>query len=168
MGRLLPIDSIGTPTRWLLVFNRKAETWWGHIAACGTYKHVRAFGYVAASDAYIFYDVQFDGTRLCIARGDHARRLMADWTQDADVLSVEARPGLNCQRWWQPLLCTTATAHLVGLPSGALRPDRLYAHCLRNGAISIGRTQGPPGPDRSDAGAAHEDCPAAAGAGASD
>lgn len=168
MGQPLSTDSIGAPTRWLLVFNHKAETWWSRLAACGRLKHVRAFGYVAESDAYVFFDPQFEGMSIQIARGDGARRLMVEWCQDADVLAVNASRSLQ-QRWFMPLLCTTAIAHLIGLPFTALRPDALYRKCLQNGATVInGQTsRHSPGPTGPDAAAAHADCPAAAGGSAS-
>lgn len=166
MGRLIPTDTIGTPTRWLLVFNRKASSWWTSLVAMGRYKHVRTFGYVASADAYIFYDVQFGRTILAIARGDGARRLMLEWCQDADVLSIPAAPGLSrAFPGIVPMLCTTAVARLVGVRCVA-RPDALWRECLRNGAIPIGQSSNSPSPARPDAAAAHEDCPAAAGPGA--
>lgn len=165
MGRLLPTDSIGAPTRWLLVFNHKAETWWSRLAACGRLKHVRAFGYVADADAYVFFDPQFEGMSIQIARGDGARRLMVEWCQDADVLAIDARPSFLIFRFFMPLLCTTAIAHLIGLPVSALRPSALYRKCLQNGATVVnGQTsRHSPGPAGPDAAAAHADCPAAAG-----
>ncbi len=170
MGYLIPTDSIGTPTRWLLVFDRQASSWWADLVAMGRYKHVRAFGWVAASDAWIFYDVQFGRTILSVARGDGARRLMLEWCGDADVLVV-SNPGQKVHlltRFPVPLLCTTSIAHLIGLPGRALRPDALYRKAIRNGAIRIGRTKGTTDHARPDVAAAHEDCAAAAGAGASD
>lgn len=165
MGQPLSTDSIGAPTRWLLVFNHKAETWWSRLAACGRLKHVRAFGYVAGSDAYVFFDPQFEGMSIQIARGDGARRLMVEWCQEADVLRWDRRatPGHRF-RCWMPLLCTTAIAHLIGLPFTALRPDALYRKCLQNGATVVnGQTsRHSPGPAGPDAAAAHADCPAAA------
>lgn len=142
MGRLLPIDAIGTPSRWLLVFNRRASSRWTSFIALGRYKHVRCFGYVADADAYIFYDVQFGRTILAVARGDGARRLMLEWCQDADVLAIISSPSHEAAKIIvTPLLCTTAIAHLVGLPAGALRPDTLFRQCLRHGATRVSYEQ---------------------------
>ena len=142
MGDPLDADAIGQPARWLVVFNREATTWWTSLVACGHFKHVRAFGYVSDCDAWIFYDVQFSGTTLCIARGNAAARQMTEWMVDADVLMMEAasgtmpamRPMRLWARIWCPLLCTTTIASLLGLPGSAWRPDALYSQCLRHGA----------------------------------
>lgn len=143
MGRPLPTDIIGSPTRWLVVFDRSASSWWTSLIALGHYKHVRAFGYIFDADAYLFYDVQLGGTRLHLARGDGARALMMEWTADADVLVIEARKARNSNfRPFRPLVCTTAVAHLLGL-RGALRPDAFYRQCLRHGATSVGGSHGP-------------------------
>jgi hypothetical protein len=150
MGRPLATDIIGSPTRWLIVFDRKAASWWASLIALGRYKHVRAFGYVHDADAYIFYDVQFSGTRLQLARGDGARALMLEWTADADVLAIDQREKLQINQAGdfgrfsaiiRPLLCTTAIAHLVGLP-GALRPDAFFRQCLSYGATPVGGLHG--------------------------
>jgi hypothetical protein len=160
MGHPLETDVISAPTRWILVFDREAASWWTSFIAFGRYKHVRAFGFVHDADSYVFYDVQFTKTTIQIARGAGARALMLDWTVNADVLRYDGRfsaekPGGKAGKtpaFWgrffrpfgpfRPLLCTTAIAHLIGLPGGALRPDALYRQCLRNGAVAIhGLTQ---------------------------
>jgi hypothetical protein len=146
MGEPLLLDIIDAPTRWLLVFDREAASWWSRLIACGRYKHVRTFGYIHELGAYVFYDVQFSGTRIQLARGDGARALMLEWTANADVLryDVSFSAGLSAAfpLLFRPFLCTTAVAHLVGLP-GALRPDAFYRQCLQNGAVIVhGRTQG--------------------------
>ncbi|HEY1433074.1 MAG TPA: hypothetical protein VGF39_15820 [Stellaceae bacterium] len=117
-----------------------------NLIACGHYKHVRAFGYVHECDAYLFYDVQLGGTVLQLARGDGARALMTEWAASADVLVIE-KLGISpspIARFFQPLLCTTAIAHLLGLPGAlpCLRPDALYRACLKNGAIPVGGCHG--------------------------
>jgi hypothetical protein len=151
MGRPLPLDVIGAPTRWLVVFDREASSWWASLVAFGYYKHVRAIGHVYDLDAWLFYDVQFGGTILQIARGDGARRLMAEWAAGADVLAypticltIDGHSKPKKLFWcpltfFRPLLCTTAVAHLLGLPGALLlRPDALYRACIKNGATRVG------------------------------
>jgi hypothetical protein len=135
MGRPLETDIAAAPARWLLVFARAASSWWANLVACGRYKHVRAIGYLYDLDAWLFYDVQFGGTTLTVARGAAAARLFGTWIAGADVLVIEAGKRRVSLRL-RPLLCTTAIAHLVGLP-GALRPDALYRQCVRHGAVKI-------------------------------
>ena len=146
----------------MLVFNRQAISWWTNFIAFGHYKHVRAFGYVHDADAYVFYDVQFSGTIIQIARGDGARALMLEWTANADVLRYDGRfsaafpqPFRSFSALFRPFICTTAIAHLIGLPGAllTLRPDALYRACIESGAVAIhGLTgQSTPAPAGSDA-----------------
>ena len=140
MGRPISTDAAGSPTRWLIVFDLTAATWWASLIALGRYKHARTFGHVHACDVWLFYDCQFFHTTIQIARGEEARRLIAEWTADADVLAIDAR--LNVGRWasgwWpMPLICTTAVARLIGLPCCALRPDAFRRQCLRHGATIV-------------------------------
>ena len=157
MGHPISTDVIGAPTRWMLVFNRQAISWWTNFIAFGRYKHVRAFGYVHDADAYVFYDVQFSGTIIQIARGDGARALMLEWTANADVLrwDIGTFGTLSRRVPFVPFLCTTAIAHLIGLPGAllTLRPDALYRACIESGAVAIhGLTgQSTPAPAGSDA-----------------
>jgi hypothetical protein len=166
MGRVVATDSIGSPTRWMLVFDRSSSLWWANLIP-GRYKHVRAFGYVHDCDTYVFYDVQFVGTTLQLARGEHARRLMVEWTADADVLRYDGGSAPLNRAWCLPFLCTTAIAHLIGLPGGTLRPTAFHKQCLRYGATPFGEANGcpaedPASPRRSDACAADVDGLAAA------
>ena len=168
MGRPLARDVIGRPTRWLIAFDREAASWWTNFIAFGHYKHVRAFGYVDEADAYVFYDVQFTGTVIQVARGAGARALMGEWAANADLLRYDSgfiRPSggfiQSLARFIRPLICTTAIAHLLGLP-GALRnwrPDGFYRACIESGAKVIihGRTEGTTPAAGSDAGPADVD-----------
>jgi hypothetical protein len=80
MGRLQAIDaqpgsagdSMGTPTRWLVVFDKAASSWWTSLIAFGKYKHCRAFGWVEAVGCYVFVDCQFGGMTVQVARGSGA------------------------------------------------------------------------------------------------
>ena len=133
MGQPIPINTTSSPTRWLIVFDRRAATWWADLVALGRRKHVRAFRHVF-EDVWLFYDVQFRGTVIHVVRYEQARQLVAEWTADADVLSIAAQPSGH---WFpRPLLCTVAVARLLGLPC-ALRPDALYRECLRHGATIV-------------------------------
>lgn len=122
----------GAPRQWIIVFDRKAATWWINWLPLGKYKHVRAFGYVPEAKAFIFYDVAFDRTMIAIACDQAATALIREWLTDADAISMPARAaGLPAPRigFW----CVQAIKHLIGLRSGALRPSALWRDCLRQG-----------------------------------
>jgi hypothetical protein len=138
VGHPIPTDASGSPTRWLIVFDRRAATWWASLVALGRHKHARCFGYIHACDAWLFYDCQFFHTTIQVARGEEAKRLIAEWTADADVLAMNA--GTSGRFWpglFRPMLCTTAVARLLGLPCRALRPDAFRRQCLRHGATIV-------------------------------
>lgn len=124
------------PLTWLVVFQSKSSMWWINRFVPGRFKHVVAAGWVEASKVWIFYEVYWGRTSVQAmpeAEGTaYFGRLMgAD--PDAAVLRVEARearPACFRLGFW----CVPAVKHLVGLRSGALRPDRLWRDCIASGA----------------------------------
>jgi hypothetical protein len=137
MGQPIPTDASGSPTRWLVVFDRRAATWWADLVAFGVRKHARCFRQVSG-DVWLFYDVQFSGTFIHVVRHEEARRLVAEWIADADVLQIQvADPVRKLQLPLMPHICTVAVARLLGLPSRALRPDAFFRALLQHGATII-------------------------------
>jgi hypothetical protein len=122
----------GEPLRWHVCFSRRAATPWMACLPIGTYKHVRAFGCVTAINTWIFFDPALDRTAIKIARGDAVRALMLEWLADADVVTMPAatrtRMVPRLGGW-----CVPQVKALLGLRSGALRPDALFDDCLRHG-----------------------------------
>lgn len=130
---ILPTDGAGAPTRWMLVFRRRSTYRWVNWLVPGEFKHVRAYGFVAECDAYIFFDPGWGRIVVSIVRGKAFRIVIRDFAEDAVVVafdSVASRP----PRLFFPFCCTTAIAALIGIRSGALLPDRLFHQCLRSGA----------------------------------
>jgi hypothetical protein len=125
----------GEPTQWAVCFSRKAATPWLTRLPVGKFKHVRAFGCVPHINTWIFFDPALDRTSVKVARGDVARALISEYLRDATVIQMPARE----RKSLRPRIfgwCVPAVAHLLGLPSSALRPDRLLADCLRyEGAV---------------------------------
>lgn len=145
---MTPTDApmVGEPERWILIFSRKPLAWWASALACGRYKHVRAVGYVAGLKTWIFYDVQFGRTQIALARdGEAFERLFEIWT-DRGAADLVCVPQQGKRKYGppSPFLCTTAIAHLIGLPRGALRPDALWRHCLAHGGEVINGPGTPP------------------------
>lgn len=138
MAQISPLQVIGEPTRWLLIFSRQAAGWWQSLVAFGRFKHVRAIGYVPGFALWIFYDVSFSRCRLFVVRDgtEEFRLLLDDWTFDAAIVSMD-RPAASLSRLPTVFLCTTAIKHLLGLQCVALRPDAFYRHCLRSGGVLI-------------------------------
>jgi len=120
----------------MLIFRRRSKSWWVNWLVPGRYKHVAAFGYVHETDCWIFFDAWLGGTTIQVARGDAARAMMVAWTRDADVLRMDALPPRTSGFLDLRMLCTTAIAHMLGVP-GALLPVTLHRQCLDHGAMIV-------------------------------
>jgi hypothetical protein len=121
----------GEPMHWAVCFTRKSATRWANWLPIGRYKHVRAFGCVPEINTWIFFDPSWRRTTIRVARGDAANELIREFLYLADVIQMPV-----CERRRAPPIfgwCVPAVAHLLGLPSGALRADRLFRDCLRHG-----------------------------------
>lgn len=160
MIRLVSAGASGQPARWVLAFQRSTESPWVRLFACGRYKHVSAFGYIAEVDHWVFFDWRFPGIDVIVARGDGATQLMHHYTRDADLLGMvplKRSTGARFGFW-----CVPAIKHLLGISGGALRPDALFRDCVRQGAEILSYENARPadlsaGPDAVAAGAAGED-----------
>lgn len=125
-----------TPSSWLVCFHRGARTGWVRWIP-GRFKHVSVIGYCSASRTWVGIDPAIDRMRIWVWR-DKAKmdREMGEWMADARVVLMPAaggdvsfRPGM-----W----CVPVVAHLLGIRSGALRPDGLLRDCLRHGGRIVG------------------------------
>jgi hypothetical protein len=119
------------PETWILVFNREcSKSWLGRLVP-GRYKHVRAYTWLPWVKAWLFYDVHLTGTTVAVVPdGDGAKIALWQFTHRADLMRIKVQG-----RKRAPLLgwCVPAMKHLIGLRSGALRPDALWADCLAAG-----------------------------------
>jgi hypothetical protein len=120
---------------WILLFCKKRGRWWVRLLACGRYHHVKAIAYLPAMRAWLFYDVKFNGTRLVLAREDmpETRPFLHDYLDSCDLVAM---PRLPVPRRVAPhagFWCTLAMKHLVGIRTGALRPDRLWRDSVAAG-----------------------------------
>lgn len=137
MIRLVETSAAGQPERWIICFRRTSEVWWVNWLAGGRFKHVSAFGYVAAVDHWVFLDWRFACIDILIARGEAAKQLMHHYTKNADLLGMAANPDGAAHGFRFGTYCVPAVKHLLGLRSRAVRPDGLYRDCIRNGATPL-------------------------------
>jgi hypothetical protein len=133
---------ISHPGAWVVVFDPMATNWLARIIP-GRFKHVRAFGYVPFLHVWIFYDANFAGIEIIIAKdGADSHEMIRLWSTGCECVLMPRRPHANestavsLSGW-----CVPAVARLIGLPCGALRPDGFLAHCLRNGGKSLNEQQ---------------------------
>jgi len=127
-------DEIGVePTVWFLIFEERSRSWWVDLLAWGRFKHVTAVGWVSDQRLWLFYDVSLGRTRVA-AMPDcpGAWEIIAAMREQAVTLVMPPGRGRN---FWARIgfWCVPAMAHLVGVRSHAMRPDRLFAHCLGQG-----------------------------------
>lgn len=119
--------------RWTVVFHRKAENWIFGLIAMGRFKHVSAFAWLPDVQRWLVYDVGFRRTRIVVLPDTiesraHLARVITGNAIVTMPVRTDAMPVMRLG-----LFCTSAIKHLIGLPGGALRPDALFASCLRHG-----------------------------------
>jgi hypothetical protein len=134
--------------RWTVVFHRKAENRFFDLIAMGHFKHVSALAWIPELGQWWFYDVGFRRTRLSVmVDGVAAQATVAAIVTGNCVVTVETRhDGLPLMRLG--MFCTTAVAHLIGVRSGALRPDALFRHLSSPKVGGIVSDDGPAGKAR--------------------
>jgi hypothetical protein len=125
---------------WILAFSKKRGRWWVRLLACGRYHHIKAVAYLPSVRAWLFYDVKFNGTRLMLAHEDDGSTdaFLHDYLDNCDLIAM---PRLQTPERVAPhpgFWCTVAMKHLVGIRTAALRPDRLWHHCIAAGGKPLG------------------------------
>lgn len=127
------------PLSWLVVFTTTTTMPWLDRVLPGRFKHVMAFGWVEAAKVFVHYDVQFGRTRVMALPEPEGLDLIAFRLGGDSGAGALRMPADKNARWnarvgfW----CVPAIKHLLGLRSGALRPDRLWRDCLASGAEVI-------------------------------
>lgn len=124
------------PPRWFVVFDPVAANPWVQRLVPGRFKHVRACAFVPVLRLWLFYDVALANTLvLALPDGEEAERYIATFTAGCEQIAMVPR------RYGRPRLlpftCVSAVKHLIGLNSGALRPDALYRDCLAAGGTLL-------------------------------
>lgn len=140
--------------RWTVVFHREAENWLFSLIAMGRFKHVSAFAWVPECAVWLHYDVGFRRTRIIVLPDTaESKAYLGQLITGNAIVTMPVRgDAVPLARFG--LLCTTAIKHLIGLSCSALRPDALFASCLRHGGeLSDDAGQNNPTSSRSDAGA---------------
>lgn len=139
------------PQRWTLVFHRSAQNWVFSLIALGHFKHVSAFAWLPELKVWLVYDVTFRRTRLVVLPDtQESKSLICDVIRGNALVSMTVRhDAFPIMRLG--LFCTTAIKHLIGLRSGALRPDALFRLCVAEGGeLSDDAAQSHPATGRSE------------------
>lgn len=127
MIRVVEVQEVAA---WFVVFHPTSQ--WGWVNRIpGRFKHVSAF--CVQNGIMLFVSTDLGRTRMCVVQeGPTGWAFAADWIGDAEVVRVPVQLGAARNPRWG-LWCVPATAHLCGIRSGALRPDRLWEDCVAIG-----------------------------------
>jgi len=131
------IDTAVEPNEWFVVFHTKAMNRWLALLACGKFKHVSALAYCPGFKAWLLFDAQWTGMRLILMPHETAKTFYAEYTADCVVLKMTRVHRTMPVSTRLGFYCVTATKHLLGLHTGALRPDAFYRACLKAGGIAV-------------------------------
>jgi hypothetical protein len=130
------------PLQWNVVFHRKAKSWWSSSIAMGHFKHVSAFAYLQGLRGWVLFDVQFSKLRIVVLPDNQESQAILSQVMSGNaVVEMVRREGGGVRFFRVGFFCTIAIKHLLGLPGGALRPDRLYRDCLAHGGQLIHDTR---------------------------
>jgi hypothetical protein len=126
------------PDQWFVVFHPEAKSRWLSLLACGHFKHVSAFAYCPGFKAWLIYDAQWCGLRLMLfPHGDVAKAAIAAHTKNCVILKMtraNQSMGLSSRLG---LYCVSTVKHLLVVRCRAIRPDTLYRHLLKIGAVRV-------------------------------
>lgn len=123
------------PSCWIVIFHPSSDHGLVDFLAWGRFKHVSAMAYVPEVRAWVTYDVGLFGTRITVVPRAESH-LLGKWVKDCAMVVFPKRPDAYRA---PPVLgwCVPSIRRLIGLKSGALRPDTLYRHCLREGGTVL-------------------------------
>lgn len=131
MIRLGPEPAI-VPAEWMIVFRRDTKNRLARWLSFGRYCHVMCFGYVPAVDGWLFFDFGVNATAVAVVPDRRANPMIAAAIDGALVVRWVSPMPTGDWRLKPAFVCTTAVAHLAGVPSSALRPDALLRDLLAN------------------------------------
>ncbi len=101
------------------------------------FRHVNAFGFDAAADRWLVYDVTRVGTAvLALPPGSIDGFIAANRASGATILKYDLQSPPPQRSWLQTgMWCVTAIIHLTGIRSSAWRPRALWRDLKRAGAV---------------------------------
>ena len=119
------------PQEWLVVFKTTSKTRWVNWIP-GRFKRCYCMAFIAEFKCWLIVEhALMSGSMVALLPDMGADRWLGEICRDAVVVKVRAgmvQKGL-CRGFWPVPL----TAHVIGLKSRALLPDRLFRDCLASG-----------------------------------
>lgn len=137
------IEARYEPINWLLVFSPSTTIRWIDRVLPGRFKHVMACAYATEAKAWVFYEVTLLRTQIFVMPEAAGDRFFAGRLADhgTGVLRIGRQNG-HWSRGRIGTWCVPAVKRLIGLRSGALRPDGLWRDCVAAGAEIVHDPQG--------------------------
>ena len=124
-----------SPSDWFVVFRPYTRLRWLKWLPIGHHKHVMAFGWVEDAKVWIMVNVGWDRTHIAVMPDERMEAMLTEELFGADVVKVPA--GEPRRLPYFGFWCVPAIAHIVGVNSGALRPDTFLRDCLKAGGVLI-------------------------------
>lgn len=123
---------------WFIAFKHDTPIRLARILTAGQrFRHVACFGFIPAIGCWLFHDWCLAGTVISVVPDEDADPVIAQMQAGAVVVRF-------VPPWWRVetrlkagLWCVTATSHLTGVRSSALRPDALFRDCLADGGTIV-------------------------------
>lgn len=126
------------PKEWFVVFHRESARWWTKWLAWGRYCHVSAFGEVRSAGCWLHLEVFVGRLEVLAVPDAKADQLLARLASQGCIVRMPAVPLDDVGIRLKPgLWCVPVVAHLLGLPTCALRPDALLRQCLAHGGVMV-------------------------------
>jgi hypothetical protein len=121
------------PSHWYVFFSEKQDRRWLNRLSWGRFKHVSAMGFVPVANVWLIVDPWFGRLYVeAVPDGPVAEIRLARQLESS--VTVKMVRGFGDVPRVRPMFsCVAVVAHLLGLRSGALRPDTLFRHCVREG-----------------------------------
>lgn len=120
---------------WHVVFEPGPRRKWWDWLLHNDFRHVQMFAWVPLADAWLIVNSTHVGTRiLMVPDGDDMWHRIGCWKANgarilrasvSEIATLQSRTGL-----W----CVPVTKHVLGVKSGAWRPQALYRDMIKAGA----------------------------------
>ena len=120
------------PVSWLLVFHPNSTRAWVNRLVPGFYKHVSSVAWFESAQCWIFFDPGLERTQVLALSEDDGVDAYGRLAGPCGVMRVKVNRSAG--PWRFGIFCVPQIKHLLGIRSGALRPDALWRHLAANGA----------------------------------
>lgn len=125
---------VAMPVEWYVAFyDGERPHWWWSLCRPG-FRHVAAFGYCPDQAVWLVYDVTLRRTLIHAMSPSQMDAWVAALPEDRTIVAFAPTAEPPAPAFRAGFWCSPAVAHLVAVPSRALRPEALYRDLIAHGA----------------------------------